>query len=619
MCFNECMSFKKFFYLDSNNDQEVSFILELTSILHNDFNTNTSLHIKSYRPLAHLIDKFKWNERPVVSEREISQDECWIDFSADAKKHIGSHVPALVSSSCDISGNNVYKIPAHLLYSQLKFPELITSLAWSVARAIDQHDFYISEPQKIITVLSTNEVNEWISLIEATASIIAYWFRYQDSSIKVELLDLSQGIQSHAGKVVLSSEYLVIAKISPTTSQFIKLARTINPESKMIFHGFESASVYFANTSLYGIDGYLHEQDLWIMSCKADAELAKLAWKNIRTEVVPLKLIDHHKNEIEKSDSRKDIFYFGRISEQKNLEASLFAVSLIADEMRKKNRKFRIFGYEDYLGVPNLKIPSWGYLEDLYTLVKLLGIKDLVEFRAAVQVDKMEELLKHGVFLSPSVHSDENFGLVAFRSLRIGTPVILSKWGGHIDLASYFSKIEYVDVYETTSGPEVNPCQIAECLLEVWKENPVIQERKCPFIKLSLEWGAITPMQMTNLKLEVVKRVADAHPWTISKWPLYGKIFKNHRDPNYLQAMRVYGAQKIPGAFEGSGLISPLVSITSKQIKIKDSRLGVLRLSRQGKAEVALKQLGTNKIFHLSFPESSWLWENGYIYSKGDP
>lgn len=618
MCFNECMSFKKFFYLDSNNDQEVSFILELTSILQNEFKTTTGLHLKSDRALDHLIDQFKWNERPTVSEREFRQDECWIDFSADAKKHIGSHVPALVSSSSDISGHNVYKIPAHLLSSQLKFPEIITSLAWSVARAIDQHDFYTSDPQKIITVVSTNEVNKWISLIEATASIIAYWFRYQDSSIKVELLDISQGIQSHAGKVVLSSEYLVIAKISPTTSQFIKLARTINPESKMILHGFESASVYFANTGLYGIDGYLNDQDLWIMSCRADAELAKLAWKNIRTEVVPLKLIDLHKNEINKSESRKDIFYFGRISEQKNLEASLFAVSLVADEMRKHNRKFRIFGYEDYLGVPNLKVPSCGYLEDLYTLVKILGIKDLVEFRAAVQVDKMEELLKHGVFLSPSVHSDENFGLVAFRSLRIGTPVILSKWGGHIDLASYFSNIEYVDVYETASGPEVNPCQIAECLLKVWKNNPVIHELVFQFTKLSLEWRAMAPLIMTDLKLEVIKRVADGHPWTIRKWPLYGKIFKNHKDPNYLQAMRVYGALKLSSTFEGTGLISPLVSFTKKHIKIKDSRLGVLRLSRQGKAEIALKQLGTNKIFHLSFPESSWLWENGYIYSKGD-
>lgn len=618
MCFNECMSFKKFFYLDSNNDQEVSFILELISILQNDFNQNSILHLKSDRILDSLIDQFKWNVRPVVSGREISQDECWVDFSADAQKNIGSHTPALVSSSAYFSGNNIYKISSHLLSSQFKFPELITSQAWSVARAIDEHDYYSSAPQEIITIVSTNEVNEWISLIEATASIMAYWYRYQTSSIKVELLDLSQGVQAQASKVALSSEYLVIVKISPTTSQFIKLARTINPESKMIFHGFESASVYFANTGLYGIDCYLYDQDLWIMSCQADAKLAKLAWKIIRTEVVPLKFIDQHKNEIKKPVERKDIFYFGRFSEQKNLEASLFAVSLVADEMRKNNRKFKIFGYEDYLGVPNLKIPSRGYLEELYNLVKLLGIKDLVEFRPAVQVDKMEELLKHGVFLSPSVHSDENFGLVAFRALRIGTPVILSKWGGHIDFAAYFSNIEFIDVFETSSGPEVNPCQIAECLLEVWRKKSVIQELRFSFSKLSLERGANIPLQMTDLKLEVMKRVADTHPWTVRKWPLYGKIFKNHKDPNYIQALRAYGAGKLSRTFEGEGLISPLVSITNKQIKVKDSRLGVLRLPRQGSVEVELKQLGTNKIFHLSFPESSWLWENGYIYSKGD-
>lgn len=609
------MPFKKFYHQDLNSDHEVSFILELTSILQNDFNENIVLTIKSNRTLNQFIEQFIWKVRPVVVLREINTDECWIDLSGSSD--IQSSCEMIVSSQSTLSGSHVHKISAHLLNSQMKYPELITSMAWSVARAIVSQDFYREEPQKIITIVSTSEVNAWISLIEAASSIIAYWHRYQDSSTKVELLDLSQGIQkSQASKVALESNCQVFLKISPTTSQFIKLTRMINPECKMIFHGFESASVYFANTSLYGLDEYLYQQDLWIMSCHADAELANLSWKNIKSVVVPLKSHDLHKVSEKNHIESKHIYYFGRISEQKNLNTSLFAVSLVAEEMRKHGRKFKIFGYEDYLGVPNLRIPSQGYLEYLYATVKQLKINDLVEFLPTVAVEKMEEELRHGVFLSPSTHSDENFGLVAYRALKKGTPAILSYWGGHIDLNSYFSNIEYVDVFETSSGPEVNPYQIAKKLLKIWNKNPFINDLKKTFQKLSLEWGGIDKLLMTNLKLEIANKVADAHPWTILKWPLYGKIFKSHSDSKYLMAQRIYGAQKLPAQKTGPQVVSPLVSINNKEIKIKDPKLGVLKYPRQGQLEIELNQLGTNKKYHVSLPESNWLWENGYIYLR---
>lgn len=615
MCFNGCMPFKKFYHQDLNSDQEVSFILELTSILQNEFHKKIVLSIKSNKSLDHLIDQFNWIEKPVVVHREINPDECWIDLSA--KPNIPKDCESIVSSESDLSGEKVHKISSHLIRSQIKYPELITSLAWSVARAIAHDDFYKSEPQKTITVVSTNEVNEWISLIEAASAIIAYWYRYQDSCTRVELLDLSKGIQkSQAKKVALESDLLVVVKISPTTSQFIKLTRRINPDCKMIFHCFESASVYFANTFLYGIDEDLYQQDLWIMSCKADAELANLAWKNIKTAVIPLKSVDMHIAYSKKQYECSHIYYFGRISEQKNLIASLYAVALVARKMREYGRKFKVYGYEDFLGVPNLRIPSQGYLEYLYATVKLLGIKDLVEFRPAVEVNKIEEELSQGIFLSPSIHSDENFGLVAFRAMKIGTPVILSKWGGHIDHTTSFAGIEYVDVFETNSGPEVNPYQIAKILLKIWDKKPIIKYVLKEFQKLPLEWKGNDKLLPTDLKLEINNRVAETHPWIHRKWPLYGKIFTSHLDPKFLSAQRIYGARKLPAMINRKGVISPMVSITSIKIKVKDPRIGVLRFARRGKPEVELNQLGTDKKYHVSLPEISWLWENGYIYLR---
>lgn len=624
MCSNECMPFKKFYSLDSNNDLEVSFLLELTSILQIEFNENIILYIQSGRSLQHLIDAFNWTRKPIVGPREVESDECWLDLTNELNLQVTKHIEegreAIISSGVNLSGHRVKKIPGHLLSAPLKIPAVTTSLAWSVAKTIKEENFYTSEPHKVITVVSTNEVNEWISLIEATAAIIAYWYRYQNANTRVELLDLSQGIQkAQANKVAVNSDHLIIAKISPTTSQFIKFARAINPECQIIIHGFESSSVYFANTFLYGLDDILYEEDLWIMSCKSDDELAKKAWQKINTAIVPLKELNLHQPELKKLTERKDILFFGRISEQKNISASLMAVAVVAERMRHEKRKFKIFGYEDYLGVPNLKIPSQGYLEDLYSLVKKLHIDDLVEFHHAVQVEQMEEILSGGIFLSPSVHSDENFGLVAFRALRMGTPVILSKWGGHIDLGSYFSGIRYVDVFETSSGAEVNPYEIAKNLLKVWDKNPVIHEQKKAFQLLPLGGKGLNKLLQTQNRSIVIDRIVDAHPWTFRKWPLYGKIFKGHKDPNNLLAQRSYGAQSQKKFAPHEGALSSLVSVNETEIKVKDSRLGVLRKQRKNEAKkVELKQLGTDKIYYVSFPEWNWLWENGYIYPKGE-
>lgn len=66
MCFNECMPFKNFYHQDLNKDHEVSFILELTSILQNKFQQKIALNIKSERSIDHLIDQFKRITKPVV-------------------------------------------------------------------------------------------------------------------------------------------------------------------------------------------------------------------------------------------------------------------------------------------------------------------------------------------------------------------------------------------------------------------------------------------------------------------------------------------------------------------------------------------------------------------------
>lgn len=126
MCFNECMPFKKFYHQDLNKDHEVSFILELTSILQNEFQQKIALNIKSERSIDHLIDQFKRITKPVVISREVNAEKCWIDLSAEFKIHsIGEQI---VSSDSYVAGKQVHKISSYLLNSKIQYPELVTSM-----------------------------------------------------------------------------------------------------------------------------------------------------------------------------------------------------------------------------------------------------------------------------------------------------------------------------------------------------------------------------------------------------------------------------------------------------------------------------------------------------------
>lgn len=417
------MASTKFYAIQSDNEDEVKFLLGLTSILQFDFNHDAELFIQTSGNIEPLVNLFNWKKKPSIGLRGIYPDETYLNLW-------GKEVPvnsskSILSSEFQVSGNVQY-VPKHLLNSQIKSDPILISQCWTVARVIHENKFSIAAPSRKLSFVYSSDVKEWISLLEANDALIARWYRERDDKTDLTLVDVSRGILPDVvGKTAFSSDTVIISKISLSTTQFIKSVRSINPDIKLILHAFESPSVYFANTFLYDLKDYLYENDLWLMSCEADKKLAEESFHKINSQVFPLKKPDIFLN-TKQSSSLKHLLYFGRISEQKNLHEAIIAVSLIADEMRKHDRKFKIFGYEDFLGLPHLRIPSLGYLEMLYKLAKNLGISDLVEFHPAIPQSKIDEHLKEGVFLSVSFHSDENFGLVAHRALNLGIPVVLS-------------------------------------------------------------------------------------------------------------------------------------------------------------------------------------------------
>lgn len=600
------MASNKFYANHSDNDEDVILLLGITSILQFDFNESAEIFFHTNRNIDHLIERFNWKKRPLTGGREFESHEVIMKFKEDG---LELH-----------SSDEVNHIPKHLLKSQHNTEAVLISKAWVIAKIIHEKKFSTKAPSKKIAFVYTSEVKEWISLLEANEALIAKWYRQRDAETDLTLVDISRGVQADVvARTAFACDTVVISKIALATAQFIKSVRSINPDIRLIIHGFESPSVYFASTHIYDLNSYLYESDLWLMSCKADEELASLSWKSIHTKVFPLKSPDQFlKTEVE--SSRKHILYFGRISEQKDLHEAIIAVSFIADQMRAENRKFKIYGYEDFLGLPHHRIPSLGYLEMLYKLAKKLGISDLVEFHPAIPQSQISDYLKEGIFLSTSFHSDENFGLVAFRALNHGVPVVLSEWGGHKDFPEAFSNVHFVPVYQFSRTPHINPYDLSEKLLEIWSgKSPAKRDVKWEKIELP-SGNSRKLLEPSALKIAIENRIKDSHPWAQRRWPLYGKIFRSFKDDNYRTANLIYGARKIRKKPKPAAtIVSPFVSFSEGEIKILDCTTGVLRYPREDHSRnIPLKQLGNDQEVLLSLPEWDWLWENGHMYFKGD-
>jgi glycosyltransferase involved in cell wall biosynthesis len=599
------MESNHFYATHLDNDDDVILLLGITSILQFDFDEASEIYFHTTRNIDHLINRFNWKKKPESGVREYLASEKILKLK-DGQLEIHT-------------ADSVNYVPKHLLKIQHISPEVLISQAWVIAKVIHEKKFSENPPSKKIAFVYTNEVKEWISLLEANEALIAKWYRQRDAETELVLVDLTKGVQADiVGKTAFACDQVVIAKITLSTSQFIKSIRSINPDIRLIIHAFESPSVFFANTYLAGLKDFLYESDLWLMSCKADLELAKLSWKKINAEVFPLKSPDLFLN-TEATSEMRNVIYVGRISEQKNLHEAIVAIALIADEMRSSQRKFKIYGYEDFLGLPHHRIPSLGYLEMLYKLVSRLGLSDIVEFHPALPQDKIIDVLKEGVFLSPSFHSDENFGLVAFRALNQGIPVILSDWGGHRDFGSAFTNVNVFSLHQSAKTPHLNPFELADLLLKVWSKNTP-QKRKVPWKKVSSsEENSRALMKLSDVKIGVEKRIENSYPWAQRRWPLYGKIFKSFADNNYNVANICYGAlpsKKRPP--QAGSLVSPFVKVSSKEIKILDCTTGVLKYPRRDDSRnIQLKQLGNESLIALSRPEFEWLQENGHVYSRG--
>lgn len=327
-----------------------------------------------------------------------------------------------------------------------------------------------------VLVLTTREKEWWWSMQEVIPAIERVWTDIGRSGIAcVQLLcvpldaDVEQSLRASASRL----KHVVLAAVTPETVKVALLLRThLNVGAPIIMYVFGDATEGFH--AFGALPSFLNEGDTFIVSSEAEGRATRHSFPSARVAVIPIPLVDGFK--VGRSGgafgiASQRLMYVGRISEQKNLHALLLALWILRSWLRSDlDFHLGVCGSEDNLGSPNMGLKFPGYEAYLRELVSELGLTSSVSWHGFKPRDWLFEHVHQAphVLVSPSLHSDENFGSSVLASLVNGHQVVATAWGGHLCFRPWFpGQLMLVPVRASSLGPVVSPVAIAEALREV--------------------------------------------------------------------------------------------------------------------------------------------------------
>lgn len=397
-----------------------------------------------------------------------------------------------------------------------------------------------------ILILTSNENFIWTSMQEIIPSILETWEFLRKKSNKINLstvntdkLDLNLLLREG-----IKSDFIVIPCFNQNIARslvFIKEKFKIDTPLIFYIHGFASIGCW--PLLEWGFESFLDKKDIFIVTCKRDIKQLGLSLHTQNIFKVPF-YIKTLENKLEKNRSDTINFYtISRISEQKNIEVLLYALNMLK---KKKDFefKFQVFGKEDHLGHPNLGLKSANYLDQLKSLTHKLDLSKEVIFHGFIDREQIPKHFTAGnnIFLSASLHSDENFGVSVFRALSRGHNCIISDWGGHRDYLEHFpALVRLVKTTVNKSGPHVEYQLFYQCLIYALEDKSYIN--RSPYRpsyycleKISLSLNSLLESSKKNKKFSFTPLAKQ-----IYKNRLYFKeknknnkdcqIYSNHYDP----------------------------------------------------------------------------------------
>lgn len=461
-----------------------------------------------------------------------------------------------------------------------------------------------------VLVLTTREKEWWLSLQEIIPAIDRVWAaigRAGRERVRTLCVPLTPNLEQELRISAPRLKRVVITSVTPGTVEVAMLLRSqLQAAAPMTIYIHGDATEGLA--AFRELSDVLSESDTFVVSCEAEAVAMRCCLPEARISVIPFPLIDQFRVRSGGGDPEhgsERLAYVGRVSEQKNLHTLLFALWMIRtfhDDL--PNVTLDVYGGKDDLGSPNmgLKFPDYGmYLQEL---AESLGVADMVRWHGPKPRDWLFYNVHQEphVLVSPTVHSDENFGSSILASLANGRRVVTTAWGGHLGFYDWFPRqLTLVPVHRSTLGPVVHPAALARAIMEALASMPTaVDDAALDQARAEFSERAAVARTIDMLSRPVGDPVplkkSTTQEYLESRRARFGgtrKIYADYSDPVAQLFFEAYGMGE-PLSFDGQAtyVVAPWVSYSAGVLLIVDPHRGLrpvpLRASTSKSLEVTM-------------------------------
>ena len=434
--------------------------------------------------------------------------------------------------------------------------------------------------EKKTLVLTSRENFVWHSMQEIIPMIESRWLdSAREGTHIVGLINVDETSLPEIARAALGADQIVLTCF---TSKLIRAAqilrRDLALEARYFIYLHNQATIGCWPYHAWGLGEVLGTQDIFISSCARDVETFRHSFENARVVEIPFTLPETSLPSAPARRTRRPFVYVGRISAQKNIHGLIQSFALLAGDT-----ELLIFGKEDDLGSPNMGIRDKGYLKTLQELASDLSVAQRVRFLGHLSRERLqEELYSHEhIFVSSSLHSDENFGMAAFRSLTLGQIAVLSDWGGHAALKQAFpGQVFSVEVSTSRRGPWVPIHAFAQGMEESQKSPSraaLIPQKFSPesisetllSLALSPVQFAPEPLRPTSLAKCLIEK---QRRYTLAQQPT--RIFDSYEDMNVEPFFQGYGMRKSIPAMPSKARLVPWAKPKGAALEVRDPHRG---------------------------------------------
>jgi hypothetical protein len=270
------------------------------------------------------------------------------------------------------------------------------------------------------------------------------------------------------------------------------------------------------------------------------------------------------------------------------------------------------------------------FLEDL---AKDLVIEDLIIFEGHVSRERLDSYLEKTsvLYVAPSLHSDENFGMSPYNILKKGGKCLLSDWGGFSEFKEWFhDQVTYFSIFSGEYGPFLSISNMAQSIKHaIEKDYSTSKDHYKNYYSFdSITAKLLKVLEEENLHQEPIKPsskvgqiLANREEYISTACELRknsgSQIFSGYDDQLARRFLNGYaGRIEQLESVESSKIYKALdwLEVTNKNIYLKDPRTGEITLPRNKEEKKIVKIKMKNEILLISEREFEKLYSLGYLY-----